>query len=68
MRNHRLQIAEYVFLASSLIGLAVAVLSGQLIYGALPVAVSLTLNLINRQRLEQKIQHRINLANSQLHQ
>ena len=67
MWNHRLQITEYVFLAISCVGLAVAVVSGQLIYAAVPVAVFLLLNLINRQRLEHSIKRRINVANIQLY-
>lgn len=68
MLNHRLQIAEYIVLAASVLGWVVAIASGKLIYAAVPVSIALVLNLINHLRLEQRIRRRINTAIAQLHQ
>jgi hypothetical protein len=58
MSNNRswLLIAEYVTVAGSVIGSAIAVFSQQVIYGLAPVSLSLLLNLMNRRQLEQQIQ------------
>jgi regulator of PEP synthase PpsR (kinase-PPPase family) len=48
-----LGIAEYVCVAGSVIGSAIALIYNQAIYGLAPISVSLILNLINRNRLEQ---------------
>ncbi len=66
MLNHPLQIAEYVFIAGSIAGLIVAVVSGQLIYAAVPLSVYLLLNLINRFRFEQRTRRRLSAAMAQL--
>lgn len=66
MLNHPLQIAEYVFIAGSIVGWIVAVVSGQLIYAAVPLSVYLLLNLINRFRFEQRTRRRLSAAMSQL--
>lgn len=66
MLNHPLQIAEYVFIAGSIVGWIVAVVSGQLIYAAVPLSVYLLLNLINRFRFEQRTRRRLSGAMSQL--
>ena len=66
MLNH-LKIAECIFVASSIIGWVVAVVSGDLIYGVVPLSVTLLLNLINRWRFEQQIKGRIKMAIAQLH-
>ncbi len=47
-QRHWLNIAEYVSLAGSVVGSAVAAISGQVIYAAAPVTVSLLLNVVNR--------------------
>ena len=67
MLNHRLQIAEYVFFVGSVVGWIVAIASGQIIYAAVPVSVSLLLNLINRLRSEQRMRRRLTAAINQLH-
>jgi hypothetical protein len=67
MLNHRLQIAEYVFFVGSVVGWVVAIASGQIIYAAVPVSVSLLLNLINRLRFEQRMRRRLTAAMNQLH-
>jgi hypothetical protein len=67
MSNHRLQIAEYVFFVGSVVGWVVAIASGQIIYAAVPVSVSLLLNLINRLRFEQRMRRRLTAAMNQLH-
>jgi WD40 repeat protein len=66
MLNHRLQIAECLFIAGSVVGCAIAVVSGQLIYAAVPVSIALLLNLINRLRFEQRTKRRLNGALAQL--
>lgn len=48
-----LGIAEYVCVAGSVIGSAIALIYNQAIYGLAPISLSLILNLINRHRLEQ---------------
>lgn len=49
-----LGIAEYVSLAGTVAGTAVAAVSQQVIYAAVPVSLSLALNLANRQRFERR--------------
>lgn len=49
-RRDWLNIAEYVSLAAVVLGSVLAAISGQVIYAAAPVAVSLGLNLVNRRR------------------
>lgn len=55
MSNKRnwLTIAEYVSVAGSVVGSALVLVFREAIYGLAPVSVSLVLNLINRNRLEQ---------------
>jgi predicted nucleic acid-binding Zn-ribbon protein/outer membrane protein assembly factor BamB len=54
LKNRRwLEIAEYLSIAGSVLGSAVAVTSQQLIYATTPVSLALLLNLVNRRRLEQ---------------
>jgi hypothetical protein len=50
-RRDWLNIAEYFSLAGSVVGSAVAAISGQVIYAAAPVTVSLLLNVVNRRPL-----------------
>ena len=66
MLKHRLQIAEYVFLLASIMGWGLAVWSGQLIYAAVPVTITLLLSLLNRLRLEQQMKRRLTAAIHQL--
>lgn len=54
MKNSWLEIAEYVSLAGSVVGSAVAVASQQVIYAAAPVSAALLLNVANRRRFEQQ--------------
>lgn len=54
MKNSWLDIAEYVSLAGSVVGAAVAVTSQQVIYAAAPMSAALLLNVANRRRLEQQ--------------
>lgn len=58
MSNNRsgFLILEYVTVAGSVIGSAIALFSQQVIYGLAPVSLSLLMNLINRRQLEQQIQ------------
>jgi chromosome segregation ATPase len=66
MSNNRryVEIAEYVSIAGSVLGSAIALVSQQAIYGLAPVCVSLSLNLINRRRLEQQCQQFRSTINS----
>ncbi|GEM_PF-3100722 len=48
-----LEIAEYLSIAGSVLGSAVAVTSQQVICATAPVSLALLLNLVNRRRLEQ---------------
>jgi uncharacterized phage infection (PIP) family protein YhgE len=66
MSNNRrsVEIAEYVSIVGSVLGAAIALVSQQAIYGLAPVCVSLSLNLINRRRLEQQSQQLRNTINS----
>lgn len=54
MKNSWLDIAEYVSLAGSVVGAAVAVTSQQVVYAAAPMSAALLLNVANRRRLEQQ--------------
>jgi len=53
-------IVEYIAIAASFVGAIVAVISGQMIYGLTPLAISLLLNLINRRRVVQLLRRKIN--------
>jgi len=50
-----LNIAEYISLSSSFAGLIAAVASQQLFYAAAPLTLAMSLNLANRQRLQQQV-------------
>ena len=50
-----LEIAEYTAIVTSVVGTVAAVKIQQLLYASAPLAVALSLNLINRQRFQQKI-------------
>jgi predicted nucleic acid-binding Zn-ribbon protein len=52
-----LEIAEYVFLAGSVLGTFIAVTSSQVVYAAIPLTVALSLNLVNRRRFQQETQN-----------
>lgn len=54
-----LNIAEYVSIASSLAGSVAAVASQQVVYAAAPLTLAMSLNLANRQRLQQQSQQQI---------
>ncbi len=56
------EVAEYASIASSAIGTIIAGLSGQIIYAAAPLTAALSLNFLNRQRFEQKMQQKANSA------
>lgn len=56
------EVAEYASIAGSAIGTIVAALSGQIIYAAAPLTAALSLNFLNRQRFEQKMQQKANSA------
>jgi CII-binding regulator of phage lambda lysogenization HflD len=57
-----LELAEYASITGSAIGTIVAGLSGQIIYAAAPLTAALSLNFLNRQRFEQKMQQKSNSA------
>lgn len=57
-----LELAEYASVAGAAIGTIVAGLSGQIIYAAAPLTAAISLNFVNRQRFEQKMQQKANSA------
>jgi len=58
-KHNWLLIAEFIAIAASFVGAIVAVISGQMIYGLTPLAISLLLNLINRRRVVQLLRLKI---------
>ncbi|WP_155968329.1 hypothetical protein [Kamptonema formosum] len=61
-----LQMAEYVSLAGAVIGSVAAVSLQQVIYAAVPLSLSLLLNLFNRHRWEQLTRERLTVSMTQL--
>jgi chromosome segregation ATPase len=57
-----LELAEYASIGGSVIGTIIAGLSGQIIYAAAPLTAAVSLNFLNRQRFEQKMQQKSNSA------
>ncbi len=57
-----LELAEYASVAGSAIGTIAAGLSGQIVYAAAPLTAAISINLANRQRFEQQMQHKANSA------
>jgi hypothetical protein len=49
------EIAELVFLAASAVGLAASLVFQQSIYAQVPIAISLVLNFVNRQKLQRQL-------------
>lgn len=49
------EIAELVFLAASAVGLAASLVWQQSIYAQVPIAISLLLNFVNRQKLQRQL-------------
>lgn len=62
-----LEIAEYASLIGAALGSVMAAVSGQVLYAAAPLTVSLSLNLANRQTFEQQTQQNINAAIADVH-
>ncbi|MBD1940663.1 hypothetical protein [Microcoleus sp. FACHB-68] len=62
------EIAEYLALSGAVIGSIVAVASQQVLYSAVPVSLSLLLNLFNRHRWEELTRARLTAAITQLDQ
>ena len=54
--NDPLELAEYFSIGTSIIGTIIANGIGQVIYAAMPITLTLFLNLVNRNRLKQQIQ------------
>ena len=54
--NDPLELAEYFAIGISVIGTIIANGVGQVIYAAMPITLTLFLNLVNRNRLKQQIQ------------
>lgn len=61
-----LQMAEYLSLAGAVIGSVAAVSLQQVIYAAVPLSLSLLLNLFNRHRWEQLTRERLAVSMTQL--
>ena len=55
-RRHPLDTAEPIAWASAMVGTAVGLVSGQMVYGVVPVAIALSSNLANRYRRLQQVQ------------
>ncbi len=54
-----LKVAEYTSLAASVTGVVIATATRQVVYAAAPLSVSLFLNLLSRQRFEQRSQQHL---------
>lgn len=54
--NDPLELAEYFSIGTSIIGTIIANGIGQVIYAAMPITLTLFLNLVNRNRLKQQMQ------------
>ena len=65
---HWLETTEYISIAASTLGTIVATSTQQVIYAALPLSISISLNLANRQRLYQLNQKQIETAIAQFQQ
>jgi WD40 repeat protein len=59
---HRLEIAELIFLAGTIIGLVVAAIFGRAIFAIAPLFILVCLNLINRYRLKWQIRRNTSAA------
>lgn len=62
-----MKVAEYASIAGSAIGSLVAAVSGQILYAATPLTLTLYLNLMNRERFEQQMHETINSAIADVH-
>ncbi len=67
-KNSWLKTAEYASLAGSAIGTVAATLSSQVTYAAAPLTLALSLNLVNRTRLEQQTRQHTTAEIAQVHQ
>ncbi len=65
---HRLEIAEYVAVAGSVIGSVAAAISGKVVFAAVPLTLSVSLNLLNRYRSDQLSLRRTTAAIARLQQ
>ncbi len=63
-----LKTAEYAALAGSALGTVAAAISSQATYAAAPLTLALSLNLINRTRLEKQAWQRSTIESAQVHQ
>lgn len=63
-----LKTAEYIALVGSAIGTIAATLSSQVTYAAAPLTLALSLNLVNRTRLEQQTRQHTTAEIAQVHQ
>jgi hypothetical protein len=61
-----LKLAEYTSLAVSVVGAIASATTQQIAYAAVPLTVSLALNLANRQRFEKQVQQRVTTAIAQV--
>ncbi|MCS6792783.1 MAG: hypothetical protein NZ660_09145, partial [Oscillatoriaceae bacterium SKYG93] len=65
---HRLETAEYIALAGCIVGAVAAVASKQAAFAYVPLTLAVTLNLINRYRLEMLSRRRMNAAIARIQQ
>lgn len=62
-----MKVAEYASIAGSAVGSLVAAVSGQILYAATPLTLTLYLNLMNRERFEHQMHETINSAIADVH-
>lgn len=65
---HRLEIAEYVAVAGSVLGSVATAIYGQAVFAAVPLTLSVSLNLLNRYRSDQLSWRRTTAAIARLQQ
>ncbi|WP_013320754.1 hypothetical protein [Gloeothece verrucosa] len=53
--NPGLQAVEYLFVGISMVGIAIATLTQEITYAAIPLMITLLLNIFNRQQVEENI-------------
>ncbi|MGA9383178.1 MAG: hypothetical protein WBV73_30820 [Phormidium sp.] len=65
--SNRLEMVEYAAVVGTIAGAVVAVISGKVIYLAVPLSASVLLNLVNRRRLELLSRNSTNAAMTRLY-
>lgn len=69
MNKHRLiDIAEYISILAVLTGSTIAVISNQIIYATVPMALTILLNLIRRYQLEKQLHQQVSRDDKETYQ